>query len=354
MLPEIDPPARVPPSPPPRSPTRFITRRVNCLEAGRANPAEIPKIGAYWWPQGDGITTTIRVHSAILAVYLSLKPNSLNKNLQAFGWKTITTSLKEDEDGPNLPDPNAWRLRSSTHDLTNRSSRADFEAIPFAGALPGQSIARTVSALNPDICEIHLFPSSLPNRSEGWIDAFILRSVTIWEKSCFRKTDRRCPIPQILTTLGHASIEPVISRFSRDSTHISFPELLRYLAWFGFSTTVFPFVQQTLSNEFSHLKSLIWPNSAKVIKDMADISEIEWALGLGEKPGEFVLFGTEEIVVKFDAITDRFSVGVRQFGSWDEILHAYGVVVDGPAAPAEIGVRWTGLGDWSVRLPGLD
>jgi hypothetical protein len=157
----------------------------------------------------------------------------------------------------------------------------------------------------------------------------------MWDPICADPTSRRCSIAQVVAALGDHAAEPILSRFSRDLPNVTFPEFLRYLAWFGFSDTVFPFLAKVCSDPTAQVKALVWPGSDKVFAQMRHVLNPGWVVCLTEVPGEFAICGRSNIPVRFDALSDRLSVGSQDFASWDELLGHCGVLEPSSIGPTE-------------------
>jgi hypothetical protein len=166
--------------------------------------------------------------------------------------------------------------------------------------------------LDPIECEYRLFAESLSDRGFVWRNRFFFFSLSLPTQSGLAPAPIQTATVELATAVGDQAAEPMIARSARDSASVSLPEFLRYTAWFGFSNTVSPFVQNARSNPAARIPALVWLQSVGVVHAMGEALTVEWVLCLDQRPGEFAPCGDDDLPVRFDAVRDIFSVGERE------------------------------------------
>jgi hypothetical protein len=301
-----------------------MVRLFNCLKETLTNPSRASIIGVTWWPPTAAQSRTICINTGICGAYLSLRSNSINKDLALFGWQMMRfrPNWNEQKIRFEFPDPQGWRLRTSIHNLSSASTLADFRRISppvDPGRFPVQSL-QSLQKLELNICQSRLLDDAIAGRPTEWISEFTEKVESLWGKLSDRLTGDE-PGPRIVDVAAmlnedweNSRIQRLLVHFSRDEMILQHHEFVRFFLWFGFNRTTTDLILRTLDTPSPLVKFILWPISHGAASQLQNTAFDGWIIALSETPGTFRIFSkTLSKSVVYDALTDEFMVEQSSF-----------------------------------------
>jgi hypothetical protein len=302
-----------------------MVRLFHCLTETRNDPDRAASVGASWWPPSAFNSRTICVNAKILGAYLSIKPNSVNKNLMSAGWEqTQQRPGLADENGvQQLPDCKDWRLRESQYDLSSESTLAAFSSVRCTE--PNSPSGCVISSMNPppsEACELRVFLELLQDKPQPWIEKFFQKAGVIWFRAA-TKIEDACRISRLSPLLNHEAGR-ILALFSNGQLDLHYHDFLRFLMWFGFRTATTHLILQCMDDPMSSVKCIMCPISQAAMKQIRAIGFTGWMLALAETPGDFLIFSVGmELRVAFDPLAETSLVGEAEFDTLKEVVTTY-------------------------------
>lgn len=320
----------------------FILKIYHLLSYTKLHDNDINIIGIFW-ANNDG---AILMNSAILANFVGIKPNSINKNLKSYGiYKDKSPSLSILSYN-NLIDRTRWIYRKSSIYSFNpntpiedvRNFKPDFKITKGALPQPSTGEIKTKELIS------HLKISSmslLKNRNPDWEKLFKLKFSEHWLEIA-EPGANAVYINKIIDFFKNCQKElfdsnPEVENkilaalcfFSNDNSKIiDIDDYFCFCSFFGFSSSIvqnianIPFESgREISIEESDLKDR-WLKMIKYDQTLLKLLENQtnetWTLCFSNEPGIYLLLNKNESIFQtqifFDSLDNSYYIGTCSEG----------------------------------------